>query len=86
LKVKFDSLFATNDKNNIIEPNIDWLKKAIYKITKNISIDTFDGAKREMVTHRLVKEFINSNDFSDLIKTMKSFARMKTYDNIFDKE
>lgn len=86
LKVKFDSLFATNDKNNIIEPNIDWLKKAIYKITKNISIDTFDGAKREMVTHRLVKEFINSNDLSDLIKTMKSFARMKTYDNIFDKE
>lgn len=84
LREKFDSLFATNDKSNIVEPNIDWLKKTIFKATKDINIDTFNGSKRETITNQLVKEFINSNGLADLIKTMKSLSRMKKYDNVYD--
>lgn len=86
LREKFDSLFATNDKSNIVEPNIDWLKKTIFKVTKDINIDTFNGSKRETITNQLVKEFINSNGLADLIKTMKSLSRMKRYDNVYDRD
>lgn len=86
VRAKFESLIAYNEGEKVIYPNTKWLVSAISKSVKDISIDTFDGAKRQSVTKELTKQLINSNELADLVKSMKAVLRLKHYDNVVSEE
>ena len=51
---------------------------------KDITIDTFDGNKKVNVTSDLLRKFFNSNQFADLIKTLKASNEKVKVENVYD--
>lgn len=85
LKNRINDLYADNmNVYQKIDQRLKWIKWVIHSTMKDITIDTFDGNKKVNVTSDLLRKFFNSNQFADLIKTLKVSNEKVKVENVYD--